>query len=922
MLVFKQISMMSPILDSDVRQLERCVLEALTVYESNAENMCKQNSCRDVVTRFCELRTKGLHVSLVFFLAKPFIEACRDGNVSKEAAVCQLLEDASWVYNKKVLIVLRDLAVSQNLLPQGPVSAIETSYYQSLKAAFGEFLAENGEPSFFIRGLSSTEAVLRLLGLGEPTMTQRLSMDVSRSRANSTEMTDSPLFTFVESYLNVLVSDLSDHAKYKACGLIESELANKTIYSEKLLHIVANQDPGRGITLAQFLDSEYVSLRPKIVQAILKSDYLACLPTVFCAKSLSLDPVEDHRLKDETLLKIAKADNRLWGQLSSLILDSRNTSAISFLFRTNGDLYDAVKITLLKSLSSNGVSKISCLADVHTEVVDFLQTLVSSSRFQEIQALSPPFLAFFLPELLHVFGVQNCVVQLKNGYDTSMSKAFGGPLRGLFLHTLIGQLFKNEFPSEQLVADIFLYKADGDPLLLNRFFNLKHLPDVAQEMVFSLIFNRRSMSLNLMISVGLLRSVLSQPLVYNLSDWAQRPVVSLSRRAYDALSSKGQALAYIAEYKDFKDRWRFELMSLGYHNVLPQGSLENRDKILGLLEKIEDFFPETLANNGIRFKHPKEIVSGLKSRIAAVSFPPTIDFSDQSVFDLFQAFCQTRSAKYVVVDIFRNNWPVDLPTLRLSNEDFQISLESTYSLVVSSGNLVEALANLHHAVLVDSGQMREASLLAILVTLMVLPQTGVPLHTLREINQKITNDLGIAGSDLPFLRALETAVTTLGYERLSDCHTFIFSRLDILQKEAPVLETSMIMMGILDSNRFAYLQDELVSSDAWEHSRSWFFAALGRLWLLAHTTSDAIALHTWLFSRVEETLLHSKVELERLKVAACIDSLWGSNIPVKDILELRETWAAEYGFMCGVRPMVNRSSFFRCDSELPVVADR
>jgi len=383
MTFFRHVAMSTTIHASEINALKTNILKVVSVYEAHPMDLVIQKGVKDtLVDQFLELRKKGLSVSMLFFVAPIFMEASLAKNTGREAAVAKLLEDCSWVYSRKALVVLRDVAT----LPVGTLETneIDSSYYVSLKSTFHHFLESEGDPSVVSRPMSILENAAALFGAG-PSSLQRMTLDRVSPVSVELPSKDSSLFETITTYLDLEIAASTDKDLQSSREALESELEAKTIYSRRLLHIIGGRLDHLGVRLEDFLSSEYTSIRPKIVRAILNSQNMGAWKSLLRVPTLSFDPKEDREFRLDALLKISTKETNLGDFLRTVLASAQGQPFCQLVFQAEV-VPASLKISVLETLNSDNLADL--LPSIRDEVVVFLAECINSPEAELRQRLS------------------------------------------------------------------------------------------------------------------------------------------------------------------------------------------------------------------------------------------------------------------------------------------------------------------------------------------------------------------------------------------------------------------------------------------------------------------------------------------------------------------------------------------------------
>ncbi len=224
----------------------------------------------EIVRQFQTLRDLGCTVSLIVFLAPLYTKADREKDSKSEAAIIYLLEQYSFAYSRKALLLAKSSYAQESSVPRAT--------YRTLSAKLDTILEQDVRPASIPEDTGLVSRFLKLFS-GPRSLSESVRLSVTPLPSPS-PIPDSPqvsgpdslLFPIVQSLFTSLHSQPGDRLV-----LFErhaAQLTADTIYSKRFLYILLNRNPAKGPTFSDFLTSEYYTLVPKVLTSILNSPFV------------------------------------------------------------------------------------------------------------------------------------------------------------------------------------------------------------------------------------------------------------------------------------------------------------------------------------------------------------------------------------------------------------------------------------------------------------------------------------------------------------------------------------------------------------------------------------------------------------------------------------------------------------------------
>ena len=954
---------------TEIHRLCTCISGVLDNYEKLHDGFSLSSEeralSRDMVPQFLALRQKGLSLSLLFFLVQPFIEACKSQNQRRENAICQLLEDHSWVYNRKALIVLRDLAVEKQLLAAGPTGTLDTSCYHSLKGCFSEFLTHAGDPSLFYRNLSKTETVISLLFGWKPSAQERLSLQTATSSRLDIGRKDSILFSVITKYLNLEGLDAEVLSQKEA---LEATLEQHTIYSGRLLRIIANHDGEDGVNLVQFLASEYLSLRSKIVVAILDSCNTSLLPTLLTAEQLSKEPEEDVELKQAAFHKLLNAkDPSLYWRFAKIAVDQSNREALRMIFGAHeptiysapGDGTDRaaviahpqqglgpitdLQMTCLKALESHTPQGRVLVSACQEMLCSWIERLIESPLRERVREMPLPMVKQLWPALSAHLEISNSLpiffdslsgrdVPFYYPKESKILSAFGGKLFPFFVTELIKMRLEwmhDDSTSGQKISEAFLCQPNAVAPFVERFSDFHTWPFKMKNVALQLLSYRNPITVNSWLSVAMLKIVLKDSVPYREKHPKTEPVsfVPLSQSSHSALMNDEPGLHHKDAWIGFYSYWKDTLLQYGLFNT----ECHDRDRFqqaVKILAKIETRIGQNLVLESkprIVLSRPKEILSQMTSAIDALLVRSEFPEGNPSFGRCFELMPLTQTGYYrwMILDpenglnsALGRGWDIGATDLfREHIYDFCHAMD------------MPTLLSAYQAQADGAGIDAEQGRILVISTMCMLPYTnapagevlGVQAHVLGLLKGAVdpTQDMSVV-TLIDALHTLPVQSQKEFYAEVQSCLQTLSAR-GIVFEKTPKFERVLLAnnglktcLSTLFEVNCSYLDSRLPIED-----KQRVLEILSCTWLLNISGTEALALHDAWQSAIVTTLIDLEYEIKNSAVLAAIDSLWGSNLLISDVLGLVTHWETVWGDnkMIGLRPSAKSGAM----SSLPLV---
>lgn len=914
----------------DITVFQKSLYLALESYAATPEGTLLSEETqllgRQMVQQFLELRQNGLTVSLLFFLAEPFIEASKSHDARLEKAVCRLLEDHSWVYNRKALIVLRDLAAERKSVV-GMAGTFDTACYHSLKASFSEFLTESGDPILCARGLSAMETLGSLLFGIKPSEQDRRSLQRSVSLRPNGEKKDSSLFGIITRYLNM---EGDSHLVQKQKEALESELEQQTIYSRRLLHIIAHSEIENGVGLEQFLASEYLSLRPKIVSAILDSANTSLLPILLIAEKLSKDPDEDSSLKTRTLHKLLAANtDTLYKDFAMRLVRGGDSELLSRVFTLYDE--DAGPITALKMTCLKALCKKMVVLGANTQ--DALSQWIAQTMFlpfaQPLPVLPLPIVKQIWPRLSVQLEIEDRLPRLfdcllgaaANREESRILSMFQGSNFSFFLTELIKM--RSAWSSdcgtaEHCIKSAFLCRHEPSGDFLERFSDFHTWSFKMKNMALQLLHYRNPIALNSVLSVGMIRVALKERVGYQVK-WPrleQEPFTQLSKVAYHALMHDEPGIQHNAAWIKFYAYWKDVLLQYGHF----QTECHDQDRfkqVTNILRKIEGRLGNRLAvdvHPRIVLSQPEAVLMRMHAAIDALTIQTQCLEENLSWHTLFERMPITQTG-YLFWSI---SDPVGSLTEALGHGWHLNCTQSFREQVVEyCGMDLPEFLTAYQGMIESSVGDPEKDAALVVSTLCMLPYTHLPTHEVLTVQAHV---LGLLRAAMDLESIDHWPLATLA----NALHSLTFESQQAVYKDIQQCLQSLVDKHVFFENKpigFLAFEDNasktyLTSLFNFNHEDSYWslpvsykagvFEVLSSVWLLNIPAKAALVLQETWESGIADCLISMESDIQRSEVLVAIDSLWGSNIPVGDVLGLVQHWEEMSGDkMIGLRPSIS-----------------